>query len=274
MYFAPNVAVDEDYLALGYAALKKKNDDGDDGNNGGDDNNPTDTTKFKLTYSINGGTGNDVVVEVEEGGQVTVASNSFTAPTNKSFKGWNDSASGDGQEYAVGATIVMTGDMTLYAIWEPVMVKVIYRVNGGSGSAKTVEVEKGSDYTIEDNMFTAPQYQKFATWNTNKSGKSTNYKPGDVYTANKALDLYAIWVDDLVTLLFDENGGTGKVEPTEYVRGKAEILVADPTGIVAPEGKKFKEWNTSKDGTGTAYQNGEYVTPADDMTFYAIWEDE
>lgn len=38
-----------------------------------------------------------------------------------------------------------------------------------------------------------------------------------------------------------------------------------------PEGMKFKEWNTSRDGNGDGYDAGDTV-PTIGMTYYAIWE--
>ena len=39
--------------------------------------------------------------------------------------------------------------------------------------------------------------------------------------------------------------------------------------FTAPSGKKFKEWNTKADGTGTSYTTSSTVTS--DVTLYAIW---
>jgi hypothetical protein len=44
--------------------------------------------------------------------------------------------------------------------------------------------------------------------------------------------------------------------------------------MTAPDGKRFKEWNTAADGKGTSYKAGATVTmPGNSITLYAIWED-
>ena len=45
------------------------------------------------------------------------ASLSFTAPAGKSFSKWNTKADGSGTDYAAAATITMTADVELYAVW-------------------------------------------------------------------------------------------------------------------------------------------------------------
>ena len=50
----------------------------------------------------------------------TVLANSttnFTAPSTKSFSKWNTKDDGSGTDYAAAATITMTADVTLYAVW-------------------------------------------------------------------------------------------------------------------------------------------------------------
>ena len=40
------------------------------------------------------------------------------------------------------------------------------------------------------------------------------------------------------------------------------------------EGFKFKEWNTKTDGTGTSYSDEQEIKLNNDLTLYAIWEEE
>ncbi|HHW01106.1 MAG TPA: hypothetical protein GXX36_16345 [Clostridiaceae bacterium] len=90
-------------------------------------------------------------------------------------------------------------------------------------------------------------------------------------------DEVEIWGREYVppkyTVTYDANGGTGDV-PTEADKIEGETFtVADSGGLTPPEGKKFKEWNTAADGSGTSYAPGDTVTmPASDLTLYAIWE--
>lgn len=53
-------------------------------------------------------------------GSYTVLGNDttgFTAPATKSFSKWNTKADGSGTDYAAAATLTVSGDVKLYAIW-------------------------------------------------------------------------------------------------------------------------------------------------------------
>lgn len=77
---------------------------------------------YTVTYKANGGTGDDVVKTEIAGATHTVLNNSdaslsFTAPSGKSFSKWNTKADGSGTDYAAAATITMTANVELYAVW-------------------------------------------------------------------------------------------------------------------------------------------------------------
>nr|DAR77779.1 MAG TPA: hypothetical protein [Caudoviricetes sp.] len=73
--------------------------------------------KAVITYKANGGTGDDVVVKTDLGGNYAIAANAFTAPASKSFKKWNTKADGSGTDYAAAANYTANEDLTLFAIW-------------------------------------------------------------------------------------------------------------------------------------------------------------
>ena len=78
---------------------------------------------YTVTYKANGGTGDDVVKTEIAGATHTVLGNSgeggtgFTAPAGKTFSKWNTKADGSGTDKAAAATITMTENVTLYAVW-------------------------------------------------------------------------------------------------------------------------------------------------------------
>ena len=70
---------------------------------------------------------------------------------------------------------------------------------------------------------------------------------------------------------YDSMGGT-RIGSTVVLTTDNETKITN----VEPyreEGFKFKEWNTSKDGTGLTYKPGDDITLETDVTLYAIWED-
>ena len=78
----------------------------------------------------------------------------------------------------------------------------------------------------------------------------------------------------LYAVVYDPNGGSGTAPTGSNRAAGATFPAANPSGLTAPEGKQFKEWNTLADGSGVSYASGATVTmPASNLTLYAIWED-
>ena len=71
------------------------------------------------------------------------------------------------------------------------------------------------------------------------------------------------------TISFDANGGTGTMSAMSYEKGETKVLTANKftrTGYI------FKGWNTKSDGTGTQYTDKQSITPTENLTLYAQWE--
>lgn len=73
-------------------------------------------TNVTLSFNANGGGGTMSSQSIPSGVATAINSCTFTAPVNKSFAGWAESASGD-VVYADGANITITANKTLYAKW-------------------------------------------------------------------------------------------------------------------------------------------------------------
>ena len=72
-------------------------------------------TTYTVRFNANGGTGTMADVTGVPAGAYTLPANGFTAPADKQFKGWSTGAS---DAVIEGTTYNVTGDVTLYAIWE------------------------------------------------------------------------------------------------------------------------------------------------------------
>ena len=154
--------------------------------------------------------------------------------------------------------------------------EVTYDLNGGTGTTPSesnrTEGETFNAASVEG--ITAPIGKTFKEWNTLANGSGTAYAVGGTVTMPASnLTLYAIWEYVLYEMTYVLNGGSGTV-PTEDDKTYTQTFsAAGITGMNAPDGKQFKEWNTSADGSGTAYAVGGTVTmPAAALTLYAIWE--
>jgi hypothetical protein len=71
-----------------------------------------------VSFNANGGTG--TMTDVKAIGNYTLPANGFTAPTGHQFKGWATSANGE-----VLPSLSVTEDVELFAIWEPVSLKLM-----------------------------------------------------------------------------------------------------------------------------------------------------
>lgn len=71
---------------------------------------------------------------------------------------------------------------------------ITYNANGGEGTIESQIKLKDHNRTIVENTFTRDKYQ-FVNWNTSHEGTGTVYNPGDEYSGNESLALYAIWKD-------------------------------------------------------------------------------
>lgn len=130
-------------------------------------------------------------------------------PTRSGYKflGWFTSASGGTQ---VTASTALSADTTIYAQWSA-LYSVTYDLNGGSNGPDSQTKQNGVDLTLSSVKPTkacritydanggsvSPTYKDvaatFVEWNTESDGSGTSYQPGDTYTSNAALTLYAIW---------------------------------------------------------------------------------
>lgn len=71
-----------------------------------------------------------------------------------------------------------------------------------------------------------------------------------------------------ITITFDANGGTGTMDAQTTESGTDTVLTAN---VFTYEGYTFSGWNTTADGTGTAYADGATVNLSESTTLYAQW---
>ena len=109
----------------------------------------------------------------------------------------------------------------------------------------------------------------FTGWNTTKDGTGTTYQPGESYTKDEEVTLYAQWRRYVHTVKFDANGGTLTDEQATKTYGMEFNLSAyKPTR----NGYTFLGWNTAQDGSGTTYTDQyNYDQDGGTVTLYAQW---
>ena len=157
-------------------------------------------------------------------------------------------------------------------IQRPEYYTVSYMANGGQGAPRSQKKTPGEPLTLSSGKPVAlEEYEKFTVkldanggvvnpaslsalkttrytflnWNTRLDGSGRSYSPGDVYTDDESMTLYAQW---------DRKSETSTVKlPT-------------PTR----EGYTFMGWATASDATSGSTDD---VQPYGSMTLYAVWRE-
>ena len=170
------------------------------------------------------------------------------------------------------------GDVTITAAFEMRNEHTVtFDANGGSEPEELPEevttampakkILHGSEYSLPECEFIAPENQQFKAWQID----GTEYPVNAPVTVTADITVKALWEDvppapAEYTVRFNANGGGGTMADVTGVSGSYTL---PSCGFTEPEGKQFKGWSTSADGSvisGTTYE------VSSDTTFYAIWE--
>ena len=216
------------------------------------------------TISYNGNGGSAPGTQTKTQGSSIRLSTQVPTRTGYTFKGWATSSTAAVAQYQPGDTYTADADLTLYAVWAINSYSITYYdgTNVLSGSSK--------NYGESVRIIAGPTKEgyTFKGWSTSPTATVAQYQPGDTYTADADLKLYAVWAKNepiTYTVSFNANGGTGSMSAVNKVSGSYTLPACSFT---APTGKQFKGWAASPNG---AVITGTYNVTAN-ITFYAIWE--
>lgn len=152
---------------------------------------------------------------------------------------------------------------------------VIYLPNGGTGGLADSNIAAGSIYTVKTAAQAAlsrPGYT-FTGWNTSPDGSGAAYLPGETIILNANIVLYAQWLRNVTyTVSYNANGGTGAYSDTGLGAGSSYTIRGNGSVNIIRPGYTFTGWNTSPDGSGTAYFPGEQINVQGNLTLYAQWQ--
>ena len=170
------------------------------------------------------------------------------------------------------------GDVTITAAFEKRNEHTVtFDAGGGSEPEELPEevttampakkVLHGSEYSLPECEFIAPEGKQFKAWEID----GTEYPVNAPVTVTADITVKALWKDAPpapaeYTVRFNANGGGGTMADVTGISGSYTLPAC---GFTEPEGKQFKGWSTSADGSvisGTTYE------VSLDTTFYAIWE--
>ena len=220
---------------------------------------------FTVSYNAKGGSGAPAQQIKKRGVDLSL---SGTKPVRQGygFLGWAASADAAEAEYQPGQAYTAEADVTLYAVWRKICT-VTYDANGGEGASEPQSVMEGVAFNLPNDE-PALEGHVFLGWAVDKNALTAQYGPGDEFTTEADVTLYAVWQLKTYTVSYDASGGEGA--PADQVKQHFQPL---PLSEVVPtrEGHAFLGWAAAPGAAEPEYQPGdEYETEAD-LQLYAVW---
>ncbi|WP_318785578.1 InlB B-repeat-containing protein, partial [Methanimicrococcus hacksteinii] len=244
-----------------------------------------DQTYYNVTYEANGGVGSNHTEQVIPGENHTIltAEDIGISRYGYNFTHWTLVSDDSGQNYTAGAEITPADNVTLFAQWERNVSEnytVTYTANGGTGINHIVDVTPETAHTVLSAADAGISRYGFAVdiWTENDDGTGQNYTPGDTITPTDNLTLHAHWIrneSENYTVTYKANGGFDDDYIVDIVPESAHIILSGEGAGISRYGFIFLGWNTdntSDTADDTNYSVGSSITPADNLTLYAIWE--
>ena len=112
----------------------------------------------------------------------------------------------------------------------------------------------------------------FTGWYTAASG-GNQVTSGTAVSFGVNHTLYAHWIAEDYTIVFNKNGGSGSMSNQSMMRDQSVALMAN---AFTRTGYLFSSWNTKADGSGTSYSDKASVknlaAGGGSITLYAIWK--
>ncbi len=212
------------------------------------------------------------IVTFSDGTGITTAEvndhSKITAPetperTGYTLEGWyRDEGMADEWDFN---TDTVTADITLYAKWAAISYTITFDENGGDTKANPSTIAADYNTTVEMPVPPEKAGHTFTGWNTSPDDT------GDAFTESTAVTgdatVYAQWSINSYTITFDKKGGDTEANPPS-ITADYNTTVELPA---PPEkaGHTFAGWNTSPDGTGSAFTDSTAVTGH--ATVFAQW---
>ena len=247
---------------------------------------------YTISYNANGGSGAPSSQAVFATYSYNLSSSS-PSRTGYTFKGWATSSSATTAQYQPGASVTISGNLALYAVWQinSYTITCSDRVGSSSGTqlgTKTASYNYGS--SVSGASFgSSTSYDAYYT-GYHYTGSSS------AITVTGAATVYRYFALNTWTVAYNANGGSSTPASQTKTYGVALTLAAaiarantsagshtvtynyngsgksDTTDSAArTTSYTFSKWNTKQDGSGTNYNAGGSYTANGAATMYAQW---
>ncbi len=234
---------------------------------------PVDTA-YTVTFDLAGGFASDgaaeVQLQVDAGALLEEGAVAEPIRTGYLFQGWTDEA-GNGFDFSQP----IVEDRTVTAAWKPIMYRVRFEANGGTGQMPEQMFLYDEKKPLSLNGFSRKDCV-FEGWKLNGLliGKDGEEVKNLASQEGAVVVLKASWKRGRYEIRYHGNGGTGKVDSQT---GKCGLTKKLRKNDFERTGYRFVGWNTKKDGTGVTYKEGSEVQSlssrmGDVVTLYAMWK--
>ena len=211
---------------------------------------------YTITYNANGGSGAPSKQTKTYGVTLKLSSTKPTR-TGYTFQGWGTSSTDTTVDWNPGGNYTVNASDTLYAIWKAKTYIVQYDANGGSGAPTNQIKTYGKNLTLSSTIPTKENYN-FLGWGISSSSTTITYNPGDTYSSNAAIVLYAIWeiahiAPIIINFTADRCTSDGVIsDDGTYIRISFEYK----TEISIPQGSITLEWKKEDEEDFTNSDSG------------------
>lgn len=228
---------------------------------------------YTVFYNANGGSGAPSP-QTKSYGQTIYLSDKIPTRSGYTFLGWGLTSSATVAAYQPGEAYYANASRTFYAVWEkntppaPDVYTVRYNANGGFG-APSAQTKKQNITLVLSSVKPQRNGYAFCGWATTPTAAAPEYAPGDSYTEDKNITLYAVWrySPKTYTVSYDANGSSGAPANQTKKHGQNLILTG---AIPTRPNHVFLGWATDSSSTSIAYTPGATYTADEDITLYAV----
>lgn len=231
--------------------------------------------QVRLTFNFNGGYNSELGRNVTFGRKYSEEKDTFSdgykerklpeaVQDGYDFTGWYLDKNGGG--LVTDDTVVSVAEYhTLYAHWAEKQYLISY---SGKGNGMWPENHYKLHFSSAwiSNVVPTSTGMTFEEWNTEENGSGKSYHPGDIYSANEPLHLYAQWDRDKYDVTYNANGGSGapSSQTKEYGRD-LKLSSKEPKRT----GYKFIGWS---DENGIIYYPEFIYKKNEPLELSAVWE--